>query len=137
MEKIRGVTAAFVVAAGLIAFGLGGCANEASEDPVVTQSPDREALERQEAIEEVEIVLKNAATAMESFGVEHASYAGATYVDLLKQGFRSVKGIVLSIHARGLDYCLEAEHNSDPKTLRNYESDSGEVRSGRCPMSMY
>lgn len=136
MGKIRSVTAAFTVAAGLIVLGLGGCANEASEDPVAAQSPDRQALERQQAIEEVEIVLKNAATAMESFGVENASYAGADFTDLQRQGFRSAKGIVLSVNARGLDYCLEAEHDSDPNTLRHYESDRGEVRPGRCPKSM-
>ncbi len=58
--------------------------------------------------------LKNAATAMESYGTENnGNYSAATTADLTSQGFKVTSGVSVGIGAQdATTYCLTADHSN-------------------------
>ena len=79
--------------------------------------------------------LKNAATAMESFGAEkNGDYSTATTAALATQGFKSTEGVALTIPAATLtatSYCLEVDHANLADTW-SYKSVNGTPKKEAC-----
>lgn len=73
---------------------------------------------------------KNAATAMETWGVENnGSYTGGTLSKLEDAGFNTTTGVVTTpyVSADGLKYCIVANHSNLSDTTDNvyFHSDGG------------
>ena len=80
-----------------------------------------------------ESALKNAATAMESYGTaNNGNYSSATEALLESEGFNQVAGVQFSIVRAGTgDYCLSAVHDQGVPTLY-YSSESGQPTETVC-----
>ena len=76
--------------------------------------------------------LKNAATAMESFGTSTGgNYTGATTATLTSNGYSPTTGVAISVTVTnsGQGYCLFADHANftagEPDEIWTYDSDGG------------
>ena len=63
---------------------------------------------------QAESAVKNAATAMETYGTENnGSYAGADLATLTLNGFKNTTGVVVAVDAASATaYCISADHTS-------------------------
>jgi type II secretory pathway pseudopilin PulG len=80
----------------------------------------------------VESQLKNAATAEESYAVDHEGNYTRRLDDLKEVGFDPYPNVSLLIpRAGGRGYCLEGQHEA-LGAIWHYDSDVGTVERGRC-----
>ena len=67
------------------------------------------AATRAEKREQIQSQLKNAATAEESYRIDHEQYTRVLN-DLKAEGFRNVRKVSVLIARAGEGYCIEAQH---------------------------
>ena len=77
--------------------------------------------------------LKNAATAMESFGAEkNGNYSTATMAELGLQGFKSTEGVTVTVEEKtATTYCLQADHANLGDNW-SYKSSNGTPKKENC-----
>jgi type IV pilus assembly protein PilA len=85
--------------------------------------------------------LKNAATAMETYGTDHnGSFAGVTVADLTANGYNNTQDVTITLTAAKqttTGYCIDATHAllpaGDTWKTAHYASTDGTPLAGACP----
>jgi type IV pilus assembly protein PilA len=85
--------------------------------------------------------LKNAATAMETYGTaNNGSFAGVTFADLQANGYNNTQDVTITLtpaKQTTTAYCIDATHAllpvGDPWKTGHYSSTDGAPKAGACP----